>query len=114
MDSPANRRPVTGNPPVHSPSHRRRRTRQEPKNPWNLRFDSLGTHIPATVVADSPTLLVVAIEDVCWRLAMDNWRAQRPPRWHRTAHRAWQARYQQLDDKRERLQALADEALATS
>jgi len=112
MDSFDGTRPAADSPPARATSRRRRhRTRRGPKDPWNLRFASIGAHIPAAVVADCPTLLVVAVEDMCWQLAMDSWRAAKPGRRHRRAYTAWQAQYQQLQDKRARLQALVDEAL---
>jgi hypothetical protein len=85
-----------------------------PKDAWNLRFESVGMRIPASLVANSPTLLVVAVEDVCWQVARDDWRAGEPSRWHRRAHAAWQEQYQQLEAKRDRLRDLVEEALVAS
>jgi hypothetical protein len=78
---------------------------------WNLRFESVGVHIPAALVADSPTLLMVAIEDVCWQVAMQQCRSTRPHRWHRRAYAAWAAQRERLEQKRERLRLLIDEQL---
>ena len=81
---------------------------------WNLDFESVGTRIPAGVVARSPTLLMVAIEDVCWRVAMDTLRAAQPSRLRRRAYAAWHTKVRSLDEKRERLRSLVDETLADS
>lgn len=82
------------------------------KDVWNLCFESIGSKIPTAVVADSPTLMVAAVEDMCWQVARDSWRAARPSRWRRRAYRAWIAQYSTLADKRDRLRRMVDEALA--
>lgn len=74
---------------------------------WNLRFESTGTTVPAGLVHDSPTLLVAAVEDICWQAAAEGWRARRPRRWRRRAYAAW------LDQKRQRLSTMVYNALAT-
>lgn len=79
---------------------------------WNLDFESAGTRIPAGVVIQSPTLMMAAIEDVCWRVAMDTLQATQPSRWRRRAYAAWHAKVRCLDEKRERLRSLVDETLA--
>ncbi len=78
----------------------------------NLRFDAVGTTVPAAVVRDSPTLLVAAVEDVCWRFAEEDWLARRPHRWHRGAYAAWRAQREWLEQKRARLSSLIDDGLA--
>ncbi len=65
--------------------------------------------VPTAMVADSPTLLVVAIEDVCWQVAMQQCRSSRPHRWHRRAYAAWAAQRERLEQKRDRLRLLIDE-----
>ena len=82
------------------------------KDAWNLCFESIGSRIPTAVVADSPTLMVAAVEDMCWQVARDSWRAARPSRWRRRAYRTWMAQYASLADKRDRLRRMVDEALA--
>jgi hypothetical protein len=78
---------------------------------WNLRLASVATRIPVATLVQSPTLLVVAVEDVCWQSAVEWTRARRPRRWHRAAYRAWLEQLQRLDDKRGRLQELAKDEL---
>ncbi len=76
---------------------------------WNLQFESVGVRVPVAMVADSPTLLVVAVEDVCWHVAMEQCRSSRPHRWHRRAYAAWVAQRGRLEQKRDRLRLLIDE-----
>ncbi len=92
----------------------RRAARAAAERGWNLRFESAGTSVPAALVQDSPTLLVAAVEDVCWRVATEGWLARRPHRWHRHAYSAWRAQAQWLDQKRSRLAGIIDDALATN
>lgn len=91
---------------------RRRAERDRRRDGWNMRFESIGTKIPTALVADSPTLMVAAVEDVCWQVARDAWRAARPSRLRRRAYRAWMAQYASLAEKRDRLRRMVDEALA--
>jgi hypothetical protein len=90
------------------PRRRSRRARAEERN---LNFESADTRVPAAVVGQSPTLLVAAVEDVCWRVAMDACRASRPGRWHRRAYAAWAEQRRVLEQKRERLRSLVEDEL---
>jgi hypothetical protein len=90
----------------------RRRGRSTAQATWNLRFDLLGTYIPAGRVAESPTLLVIAAEDVCWRVALDTLAAARPALWRRRARAQWRAQRRGLEQKRQRLRLLAEQTLA--
>lgn len=91
---------------------RRRKAGRARDEAWNLHFESADTHVPAAIVERSPTLLVAAVEDVCWRVAMDACRAARPSRWRRRAYAAWAAQLRRLEEKRERLRSLVDEEIA--
>lgn len=84
----------------------------EPGEGWNLRFESAGTAVPAALVKDSPTLLVAAVEELCWRVATEGWRARRPHRWQRRAYAAWRGQADWLEQKRLRLADMVDDALA--
>lgn len=97
----------------HWPRRRSRRA-DTPEEDWNLHFESARTAIPAGLVKDSPTLLVAAVEDVCWRVATDGWIARRPHRWRRRAYAAWRAQSEWLEQKRQRLTAMVDDALAAN
>jgi hypothetical protein len=89
----------------------RRSARRSVGESWNLRFESADTRVPAAIVGQCPSLLVAAVEDVCWRVAMDACRAARPVRWRRRAYAAWAAQLRGLEEKRERLRSLVEEEL---
>ncbi len=97
--------------PGHRPWRRSRRV-VDRQDGWDLRFESAGTTVPAGLVKDSPMLLMAAVEDVCWQAATDGWIARRPHRWHRRAYASWRAQSEWLEQKRLRLTALIDDALA--
>jgi hypothetical protein len=89
----------------------RRTARRGGGQAWNLRFESADTRVPAAIVGQRPSLLVAAVEDVCWRVAMDACRASRPGRWRRRAYAAWAAQLRGLEEKRERLRSLVEQEL---
>jgi hypothetical protein len=80
----------------------------------NLAFVSAGANVPLAIVEDSPTLLVAAVEDLCWRFAVQDWSERRPARSEHAAHAAWQAEGRRFDDKRVRIREMVDEALTAS
>jgi len=112
MDSPDEIRPAVASQPGRGRPRHKAAPRPPEDDGWNLDFEAAGTRIPAGVVVQSPTLMMVAIEDVCWRVAMDTLRAGQPSRLHRRAYAAWHAKVRCLDEKRERLRNLVDETLA--
>lgn len=116
MNESRNARSASGTHPEQAPRRRRSRraARAAAEQGWNLRFESAGTSVPAALVQDSPTLLVAAVEDLCWRVATEGWLARRPHRWHRRAYCAWRAQAQWLDQKRLRLTGMVDDALAAN
>ena len=89
----------------------RRSVRRQRREAWNVSFESFGTRIPSSVVAKSPTLLMAAVEEVCWRVSMDAWLAGRPRRWRRRAYAAWAAQLADLEEKREKLRILVEAEL---
>ncbi len=101
-----------GHPERKPPRRSRRAARKAQAEAWNLRFASAGTTVPAALVQDSPTLLVAAVEDLCWEVAAEDWRARRPRRWHRRAYDAGRAQSDWLEQKRRRLSLLIDDGLA--
>lgn len=113
MNKSKNAHRADGRHPEHPERMRPRRSRRAAQQTegWNLRFESVGAAVPAGLVKDSPTLLVAAVEDVCWQAAAEGWRARRPHRWQRHAYAAWRAQSYWLDQKRQRLSAMLDEAL---
>ncbi|GAA2052014.1 hypothetical protein GCM10009839_69070 [Catenulispora yoronensis] len=52
------------------------------------------------------------MEDLCWRLAMDAWRARRPRLWELRWRVAWRAEREVLEAKQRRLGAMANQELA--
>ena len=78
---------------------------------FNLAFDSAATSVPVAIVQDSPTLLVAAVEDLCWRLAVQDWSAREPQRSDKDGHAAWQSEARRFNDKRARIQKMVDDAL---
>jgi len=89
----------------------RRAARRQRRQAWNLHFESVGTSIPAAMVAKSPTLLMAAVEEVCWRFSMDACLAGRPRRWRRRAYAVWAAQLADLEAKRQRLRLLVEAEL---
>jgi hypothetical protein len=89
----------------------RRAARRRRREAWNLNFESVGTRIPASVVAKSPTLLMAAVEEVCLRVQMDDCLAHRPRRWRRRAYAAWSAQLADLEQIRGQLRTMVDAEL---
>ncbi|MFF0739672.1 hypothetical protein ACFYVL_04650 [Streptomyces sp. NPDC004111] len=58
-----------------------------------------------------PNVMVLVVEDVCTRLAYEDWQRRRPARWHLVAHRRWRAEGIWLEGKFQRLWALAGDCL---
>ena len=94
-----------------APARRRHGLRREPTvdAPWNLHVLSASAVIPAGLVKDSPTLLVLAVEDACWQFALADHAGRRPPWYHRRARKLWKAELAVLDAKRLRLLEMARE-----
>ena len=61
------------------PSSRDQRGPTRPAAPkeWNLHLESAGTDIPAGFLAGSPSTAVLAVEDVCWEAAVEDWKHRR-------------------------------------
>lgn len=101
---PAPRKPVVTDQPDHRGQHDGR--------PWNLHLESAGTNVPVRFLAESPLLLMLAVEDLCWEAATEDWKHRRPHCWHPQARAAWFAEGAQLDAKADRLREMADGVLA--
>jgi hypothetical protein len=78
----------------------------------NLRLVSAGTGVPAKLAAESPTLMVLAVEDLCWQLGVAELEGRRPHFWRRAEHAAWAEEQARWEAKRVRLAAMAHEAIA--
>jgi len=83
----------------------RLRRRPKPADPrsWNLTLTSTGTGVPALMALDSPELLWAAVEDLEWRLAVEELRTRRPHRWRRSQLAAWTAEWDRLEERRRRI-----------
>jgi hypothetical protein len=112
MGTPDTTRPErsTHAPLVRFPSRKRRRESAAIAS-RNLVLISAGTGVPALQAAESPTLLMLAVEDLCWQLAVAESETRRPAVWHRAARAAWAHEQARLSDKRKRLAAMAREAI---
>jgi hypothetical protein len=100
---------------THSPSFHRR-------TPWfttkgrriaqrNLMLDSVRGGIPLRLVDDNPALLTLAVEDLCWRVAVDDHAKRRPARFRRAAYAAWREEQVRWEQKQGRLAEMAAEAI---
>jgi hypothetical protein len=90
---------------------RRRRKDSDPRT-WNLMLASAGTGVPVRMALESPGLLTIAVEDLEWRLALDELRSRRPHRWQRSEMTAWTAEWNGLEEKRRRIAELTVEAVS--
>jgi hypothetical protein len=86
----------------------RRRTDQA-SNPNGLHLQSLDRAVHVSDVLNHPLYAVLMTEDFCWRSAELDWRARKPPRWHRADWSTWRAERAELDGKRARIRELAAE-----
>ncbi|GAA2003379.1 hypothetical protein [Catenulispora subtropica] len=89
--------------------------RLKPTDPrsWNLMLASAGTRVPVRMVLDRPELLKAAVEDLEWRLALEELRARRPHRWQKSETAAWTAERDRLEEERRRIAEIAAEAVST-
>jgi hypothetical protein len=88
------------------------RRRRKAAEAANLRLVSAGTAIPIKLAAGSPTLMMLAVEDLCWQLGAGEHAARRPATWHRAARAAWDQEAKRWEAKRARLAAMSNEAIA--
>ncbi|HTJ71106.1 MAG TPA: hypothetical protein VL551_26415 [Actinospica sp.] len=111
-------RPTDHEAPVHTnrakPVRAPKRSGRHAARDLNLSFDSAAASVPLALVADSPTLLVAAVEDLVWRLDVLDWTKRRPSRSDREAHAAWLAEARRFNEKGARIQEMVTEALMAS
>ncbi|HET9170730.1 MAG TPA: hypothetical protein VFN97_14935 [Actinospica sp.] len=91
-----------------------RRAKTKPPVIRDLLISSADIRVPALIVRDSPTLMVAAVEDLCWRLALVDSDRRRPRRWRRSALAAWRAERRLIEDKRARIRSMVDESVHAS
>jgi hypothetical protein len=90
----------------------RERKRRREAASQNLVLVSAGTGVPLRLAAESPTLMLLAVEDLCWQLAVADLAARRPRRWRRDERATWREDRSRLEAKRARLAAMAQEAIS--
>jgi hypothetical protein len=90
----------------------RRRRPADESQVCNLTLVSAGTGVPLRLAAESPTLMVAAVEDLCWRLAVEDLQTRRPRRWHRRASAAWRDEQARLEAKRSRIAEMTASAVS--
>ncbi|MEY9857764.1 hypothetical protein ABH935_003377 [Catenulispora sp. GAS73] len=91
---------------------RRRPSARTFRRSGNLGLESCGLQVPVGLAAKSPTLLAVAVEDLCWRLEMDAWRSRRPRPWQLRRRAAWRAERTAFTAREQGLRAVANQELA--
>jgi hypothetical protein len=89
-----------------------RRPKPDDPRSWNLMLASAGTGVPARMAASSPGLMTAVVEDLEWRLALEDLEAWRPHRWQRSEMAAWTAEWDRLEEKRRRIAEIASEAVS--
>lgn len=78
----------------------------------NLTLASAGTAVPLSLVADDPMLLHLAVEDLCWQLAVEDLDRHRPRRGDRGGHDAWSAERARLEAERKQLAEKVTESIS--
>jgi len=78
----------------------------------NLTLASAGTGVPLSLVENDPMLLHLAVEDLCWQLAVEDLRRQRPRRGDHDGHDAWSAERARLEADRKQLADMVAETIS--
>ena len=76
---------------------------------WNLHLESIGSNVAGRFLTESPSMMVLAVEDLCWQAATEDWKHRRPHWWRVRARAAWVAEGAHLEAKAARLHELADD-----
>lgn len=103
--------PPRPGPEPHQPTEpsRRRLPRRRTPRARNLHLESAGTDIAARYLTESPAVATLAVEDLCWQAATQDWKHRRPHRWRSQARADWLAEGRLLAAKADRLQEMADD-----
>ncbi|NUP50454.1 MAG: hypothetical protein HOW97_24555 [Catenulispora sp.] len=103
-------RPGPEQQPQKPPAAGRPHHPQRPDEPsWNLHLESIGSNVAGHFLTESPSLAVLAVEDLCWEAATEDWKHRKPHWWRPRARAAWRAEGARLDAKAARLCELADD-----
>jgi hypothetical protein len=78
-----------------------------------VRLRSVGASCAPGLALQSPLLMELAAEDVCWWVAIRYWRANRPPVWCASGRLRWRAEGRRLREWRRRLVTYAEESRLT-
>lgn len=78
---------------------------------WSLYIKAADARVPADVVARSPMLLQLAVEDLCWQAATESWAARRPRPWRAGERTRWREEGDRLREKAHRVAVATAELL---
>lgn len=78
----------------------------------SLNLASAGTAVPLTMAENDPMLLRLAVEDLCWHMAVDDLDRRRPRRGDRAERDAWLAEQAHLEDERRQLATMLTETIS--
>ena len=76
-----------------------------------LRLGSSGRRVTVMAARDFPIVSVLLGEDAYWQFSRTFWQARKPAWWRLRARPVWRAQGSELEVKRLRLVAMADEVL---
>jgi hypothetical protein len=71
-----------------------------------LEFAGTAMSLPVRSVLRSPVLLAAALDDVCWRSALEGWIRREPDPSDLAAHTAWAEEVEPYERERRRIAAL--------
>jgi hypothetical protein len=72
-----------------------------------LRLASAGTGVQVELATEHPTLMALAVDDLCWQLGVADHAGRRPAFWRRAERAAWRQEQRIWESERERLAATA-------
>lgn len=70
-----------------------------------IHLPTLGISLSATDLLGDAFASALAADDLCWRIARDDWMSRRPPRWRWRRWAAWRAEFEQLRTERDAIRA---------
>jgi len=111
MSIPHTSGPLRSHTPTERFRSRKNRRAAKELASRNLNLISANTGVPVGLATENATLMLVAVEDLCWQLGMRELESRRPRFWRRSARAAWRLEKVRWDDKRARLAEMAGEAV---
>ena len=112
MSIPHTSGPLRSHTPIERFRSRKHRRAVRELASRNLNLVSVNTGVPVGLASNNATLMLVAVEDLCWQLGMRELKARRPAFWRRAARAEWKAERVRWEEKRARLAELANEAVS--